>query len=157
MFRARALFDIARGKHMGSSISSAAENIPPQVYVRCTFCSQSIAHNLCIPGKNRRVTLPLLAQGAMYPKQKTTCCPVCSKSLPRCSICLLNLGTPTDNLREAIAKNLSSNDRPSGFDLWFTWCQSCRHGGHALHMSQWFEKHKICPVSECPCECPREI
>ena len=42
---------------------------------------------------------------------------------------------------------------PSGFDLWFTWCQSCRHGGHAIHMLQWFEKHKVCPVSECTCEC----
>lgn len=160
MFRSRALFDIARGKHMGSS-TSAAENIPPQVYVRCNFCSQSIAHNLCIPGKNRRVTLPAsyhLTPGGLLPKQKTTCCPVCFKSLPRCSICLLNLGTPTDQLREVIAKNGSTNDiKGSGFDLWFTWCQSCRHGGHALHMSQWFEKHKICPVSECPCECPREI
>ncbi|CAG8733516.1 7839_t:CDS:10, partial [Dentiscutata erythropus] len=159
MFRSRALFDIARGKHMGTS-PSAAENIPPQVYVRCNFCSQSIAHNLCIPGKNRRVTLPTsyhLTPGGILPKQKTTCCPVCYKSLPRCSICLLSLGTPTDHLREVIAKNGSTNDiKGSGFDLWFTWCQSCRHGGHALHMSQWFEKHKICPVSECPCECPRE-
>ncbi len=42
---------------------------------------------------------------------------------------------------------------PSGFDLWFTWCQTCRHGGHAIHILQWFEKHKICPVSECNCQC----
>ena len=21
---------------------------------------------------------------------------------------------------------------------WFTWCQTCRHGGHADHMTSWF-------------------
>ena len=24
------------------------------------------------------------------------------------------------------------------FEQWFTWCQSCRHGGHAQHMVDWF-------------------
>ena len=24
------------------------------------------------------------------------------------------------------------------FGQWFTWCQSCRHGGHANHIAQWF-------------------
>ena len=24
------------------------------------------------------------------------------------------------------------------FGHWFTWCQSCRHGGHANHMAEWF-------------------
>lgn len=39
------------------------------------------------------------------------------------------------------------------FDKWFTWCQTCRHGGHASHMMQWFSKHKECPVVECTCRC----
>ena len=25
------------------------------------------------------------------------------------------------------------------FPDWFTWCQSCRHGGHAEHMAQWYK------------------
>ena len=24
------------------------------------------------------------------------------------------------------------------FGQWFTWCQSCRHGGHAQHITEWF-------------------
>lgn len=24
------------------------------------------------------------------------------------------------------------------FGNWFSWCQSCRHGGHAEHVSKWF-------------------
>src|SRR5688572_4092363 len=44
MFHARAHFDIARGKHA----ETAADMVPPQVYVRCNYCSQSIAHSLWI-------------------------------------------------------------------------------------------------------------
>ena len=25
------------------------------------------------------------------------------------------------------------------FKNWLTWCQSCRHGGHSDHISDWFE------------------
>lgn len=25
------------------------------------------------------------------------------------------------------------------FGHWFTWCQTCRHGGHSSHMTYWFE------------------
>ena len=24
------------------------------------------------------------------------------------------------------------------FASWFTWCQTCRHGGHTLHIAEWF-------------------
>ncbi|KAH8556998.1 hypothetical protein BGW37DRAFT_417580 [Umbelopsis sp. PMI_123] len=66
---------------------------------------------------------------------------------------MLHLGTPTDALRQAMASNNSQNLDPAGFDLWFTWCQTCRHGGHAIHMLDWFRTHKHCPVSECDCMC----
>ncbi|ORZ36254.1 hypothetical protein BCR44DRAFT_1389309 [Catenaria anguillulae PL171] len=41
----------------------------------------------------------------------------------------------------------------SGFDSWFTWCQTCRHGGHAGHILAWFERHTRCPVADCDCKC----
>ncbi len=25
------------------------------------------------------------------------------------------------------------------FGQWFTWCQTCRHGGHSSHMTDWFK------------------
>jgi hypothetical protein len=37
--------------------------------------------------------------------------------------------------------------------MWFTWCQTCRHGGHAKHMLEWFEEHTECPVNNCDCNC----
>ena len=37
--------------------------------------------------------------------------------------------------------------------MWFTWCQTCRHGGHAKHILEWFEEHTECPVNNCDCNC----
>jgi len=77
MFHTRAKFDIARGKHMISSTSSAADMVPPQVYVRCNYCSQSITHSLFIPGMRGRDVERYVIQassfqgaGGMTSKQK---------------------------------------------------------------------------------------
>nr|CCA18830.1 conserved hypothetical protein [Albugo laibachii Nc14] len=42
------------------------------------------------------------------------------------------------------------------FVEWFTWCQTCKHGGHSHHLADWFENHAICPVTDCKCQC-REL
>jgi hypothetical protein len=110
-------------------------------------------------------------------------CPHCKKSLPRCALCLMNLDCATPNAgggggggssggfvsdagglgdgsgggggaltadgRDALADTSSS----CAVEGWFSWCQTCRHGGHAEHMSQWFAKHAQCPVSDCECRC----
>ncbi|CAM9894124.1 unnamed protein product, partial [Chrysoparadoxa australica] len=39
------------------------------------------------------------------------------------------------------------------FEQWFTWCQSCKHGGHAHHIADWFRGHDECGVSGCDCQC----
>jgi len=41
----------------------------------------------------------------------------------------------------------------SSFDEWFSWCQTCRHGGHAKHLLDWFSVHAECPVTDCTCKC----
>ncbi|CAG8618340.1 3257_t:CDS:10, partial [Ambispora leptoticha] len=145
MFHQRARFDIERGKHVNPNRS--AEIVSPQVSVRCNFCNHSVAHGSFSPSSSS-VVRPLSKGKDGKQRQgflaKSTCCPECRKPLPRCAICLLNLGTPIDSLRET-SSNTPTFDGASGFDLWFTWCQTCRHGGHAIHISQWFQKHKFCP------------
>ena len=35
-------------------------------------------------------------------------------------------------------------------------CAACGHGGHLLHMHDWFQdeiKHKFCPEKDCTCRC----
>ncbi|KAI8913537.1 hypothetical protein EDD86DRAFT_187402 [Gorgonomyces haynaldii] len=121
LFHCRAKFDILWRK----------EEIPPQVYIRCNFCNTSIA-----PGsasKTKKGPLQLNKQSG------SSVCTNCRKPLPKCALCLLPLGTATN--------------QDSRFDLWFTWCQTCRHGGHAIHMFDWFRGHQKCPVAGCDCFC----
>uniref|UniRef100_A0A0X3PQ69 MIOS-like alpha-solenoid domain-containing protein n=2 Tax=Schistocephalus solidus TaxID=70667 RepID=A0A0X3PQ69_SCHSO len=137
---------------------------------------------------------------------KQTICWHCRKPLPRCSICLMHLGsvigsestTPTaiaadlpgGRLRTDLSpsarlktgpvrppKSLSEDIRGNGGTVlpvssWFVWCQACRHGGHAGHLSEWFyggggsdysgrggRTGSIpvnlieCPVNGCTCRC----
>lgn len=51
-------------------------------------------------------------------------------------------------------RSLEANSRNSlPFADWWTWCQSCRHGGHATHLAEWFDTHRECPVTDCTCKC----
>jgi hypothetical protein len=147
--------------------------IPSQIYVRCNFCNQSITHNLLNSSKtngpnnvsgnpNVLASAAQSAAGASgatnTPNQyKSSACPNCRKALPRCSLCMLLMGTPIDTLqnqRKGNHTNISENEDPqNSFNYWFTWCQSCFHGGHAIHMMEWFENHDECPVSNCNCKC----
>ncbi|XP_075259668.1 GATOR2 complex protein MIOS-like [Convolutriloba macropyga] len=56
--------------------------------------------------------------------------------------------TPTVSSSGAIGTT-----KTNPFKSWFVWCNSCSHGGHASHVSSWFEAHSICPVEKCKCRC----
>ena len=49
--------------------------------------------------------------------------------------------------------SLAYSAKMTAIDDWFTWCQSCRHGGHASHLLEWFAEHSECPVTGCNCKC----
>ncbi|CAZ82030.1 unnamed protein product [Tuber melanosporum] len=92
---------------------------------------------------------------------KATVCPHCKKSLPRCAVCLLNLGTVA---YKKVAVGLGTSvgggggverdtDRESDYDRWFNFCLACGHGMHAGHAKEWFGLRKVCPVPGCRCQC----
>lgn len=86
-------------------------------------------------------------------KYRTCSCANCSKTLPRCSLCLTQMGTPA-GIYWRPGLNFSKTDRKlSPFSSWFTWCQTCRHGGHAAHILDWFAENVLCPVAGCKCKC----
>ncbi|KAH3902545.1 related to SEH-associated protein 4 [Saccharomycodes ludwigii] len=95
-------------------------------------------------------------------------CSHCGAPFPRCAICLLPLGT--SNLPIVIEGSVDTcKMKPTSFndgnraDLderrrlklneWFSFCLSCNHGMHAGHAEEWFERHYICPVPGCSCQC----
>lgn len=112
-----------------------------------------------------------------------TVCPKCRKHLPRCSICLMWLGMPdpsyirnATNMAASIStigtthnhnRNLLATttqrqldngttvDRQDLLGNMITFCASCGHGYHADHASEWFAKHRVCPVADCACVCAR--
>lgn len=68
-----------------------------------------------------------------YQLLQLSSCPNCRKPLPRCAICLMHMGTTQGGIGSG------DNNKIMDFSNWFTWCQSCRHGGHVAHMTHWFE------------------
>lgn len=36
---------------------------------------------------------------------------------------------------------------------WFSWCQTCKHGGHIKHLIEWFRYNQKCPYLHCECQC----
>lgn len=134
MFHERADYDI-----MLAGFST--QKPPQQVYISCNFCGKSISAYLQNMDKSRGG--PQLHKTTTT-KAKLSSCPNCRKPLPRCCICLQYMGTTTGE---------PSGSKMTPFELWFTWCQTCRHGGHAGHLSKWFDEHQECPVSGCKCKC----
>ncbi|XP_014207535.2 GATOR complex protein MIOS-A [Copidosoma floridanum] len=135
MWNQRAHFDIIRG-------TTKSEKPSHQMYISCHFCGKSIS-----------TFMQGFARVRNYGKQgsqvKSTCIN-CRKPLPRCAICLMHMGTITD--LPSGNKNDDEN-KITEFSSWFTWCQTCRHGGHANHIIHWFQQHSECPVTSCTCRC----
>jgi WD repeat-containing protein mio len=134
-----------------------------QIFVSCNYCGHPISsyisraqsvkaqetymHQLSHHQYNRSSVT------ASTNKPRIQSCPTCRKPLPRCSLCLTQLGTPAGSYWRP-GLNFSKNEaKLSPFSSWFTWCQTCRHGGHASHLMQWFSEHTECPVAGCLCKC----
>ncbi|KAI8834305.1 WD40-repeat-containing domain protein [Chytridium lagenaria] len=134
LYEARAKYDIERNS--GFRDNKFGLYCPPPVLIRCNFCGHS-------------VSLSFSKRSTLKPGSGSSSgCPQCRKPLPRCSLCLGSMGTLPDS-----SNSSEITAEASPFDRWFTWCQQCRHGGHASHLTQWFEKNKSCPVVGCSCTC----
>ncbi|KAK5600370.1 hypothetical protein CRENBAI_025253 [Crenichthys baileyi] len=146
----RAEFDILRGKLDPSSKPLA------QVFVSCNFCGKSISYSCSAMPHQGRGFSQYGVSGSPT-KSKVTSCPGCRKPLPRCALCLMNMGTPVSSCsgtgKTDEKMDLTRDNKLAQFNNWFTWCHNCRHGGHAGHMLSWFRDHTECPVSACACKC----
>jgi hypothetical protein len=69
-------------------------------------------------------------------------------------VCVPNIQTAT------IALNFFLTDT---IDDAIVMCQTCRHGGHAAHILDWFygedgvRSHGVCAVADCDCQCAEEM
>ncbi|XP_018651636.1 hypothetical protein Smp_172540 [Schistosoma mansoni] len=194
------------GAGSGGSNTSNTMNSPSMIDTPCSPTATTTTTNLQMHGGGGKLTI----------------CQHCRKPLPRCSICLMHLGTsiPSNeytsvnnaiksaesmfqqtalsstgklsiDFMNAMQINTTSSSIPLSEDNainknnqknlysspeksspvpnsiymadWFVWCQACRHGGHASHLTDWFYGDsfdlgdngysKECPVSGCQCHC----
>uniref|UniRef100_A0A0B6ZZ52 Uncharacterized protein n=1 Tax=Arion vulgaris TaxID=1028688 RepID=A0A0B6ZZ52_9EUPU len=137
----RAQFDIVRQSLIQD------HRVAPHVHVSCNFCGKPVSANVSLLGRARSLITSPFSRGPQN-RPKVTCCPNCRKALPRCAICLTHMGTASGSGSET-----GSGAKLTPFQEWFTWCQTCRHGGHAGHITQWFQEHNECPVTGCTCKC----
>lgn len=149
----RDLLDKWRLWHERAQFDSLVQNtdsrkIPQQISVTCTYCSKPVSNNFLSSGGMR---MPRFPHGNSR-QNKAMACPGCKQQLPRCSVCLINLGSLSSHLPKTGAKP-KLDTIVNSFQTWFTWCQLCRHGGHAAHLMEWFSEHVECPVTGCACYC----
>ncbi|EJD52310.1 hypothetical protein AURDEDRAFT_158037 [Auricularia subglabra TFB-10046 SS5] len=153
LFDYRCKFDILRGQMLSDALASRggpAEApypwVPGQLRVRCNTCKK-------------------LLDTGVEARSKGMQCPTCKRPFPRCVICLLGLDVPAEDVRgSSLGGHVSPHDT---VDDGFIFCQTCRHGGHARHVLEWFfgssdmddssvvgvESHDVCAVGDCDCRC----
>ena len=163
LYHARCRLDIAIAAQRRALGGAAVPSPPPvQVYARCGYCNSSLVTGSGAPRMNAGPGPPPPGRAAestlRRPTPKASACPnpKCKKALPRCAVCLQHMGCPDPADGQAAAARTAGGvwrASSSAFGHWMVWCQSCRHGGHADHMREWFERHDECPVSGCACRC----
>jgi WD repeat-containing protein mio len=123
--------------------------------------------------------------------EQTNACSTCGRGLPRCSICLMTLNIAPDPVRSASLAHARSQGEfarlsalapfPESGNIEpptdtindaIVFCQTCRHGGHASHIIEWFfgdsagepgrgiggeRAHAVCAVADCDCHCANEL
>ncbi len=145
--------------HFDSQRLALSEQKPAkQIFARCNFCNSSLSMQMIQPAKLFRGFGRLAMKSkteAPFQKTQISSCPNCSKPLPRCAICLrsFDVGIPAMVAPHGAQPSEGVLSGTLAFGDWYTWCQTCRHGGHSQHMADWFSTHRQCPVSDCECEC----
>ncbi|KAJ2046153.1 hypothetical protein GGI08_006616, partial [Coemansia sp. S2] len=143
MFNIRCLFDIAHASHRVTRglphMSKVASDIAVHpADLRCQYCHQSLSSK----PSAAVAPSPLQTQAQAANTQNrllNTFCPKCPNPLPRCIICRMTLGAPI----------VVNEQHAADITQWFSWCQTCGHGGHAAHVHDWFSTHAECPVPGC--------
>ncbi|KAF8917059.1 hypothetical protein CPB85DRAFT_1431673 [Mucidula mucida] len=145
LFHHRVDFDVTRGQIVQEFVDDGYNPpevwAPRQILIRCNYCNKTISDD-----------------GSEIRRTKATSCPHCSRSLPRCSVCLMTLSVIPDAAREVELAHTSAQYADTIDDA-IVICQTCRHGGHASHVMDWFfdgdgtQSHATCAVANCDCQC----
>ncbi|CAI7579890.1 unnamed protein product [Penicillium palitans] len=161
----RARFDV--GSRRFAVTADGRKLMPPppqQVSLTCNYCTSPLtqhdASSQISPSTKSAENVHPTAGNPLAPTVMSgTVCPRCGRHMPRCGVCTLWLGSPDPMSRASIAADAEAGSRkPTETEVmrrFVVFCIHCNHGFHANHASDWFKRHKICPVAECNCICDR--
>ena len=128
--------------------------IMQQVYVSCNYCGKPVSKHTygmpegAIPAVNNASNETKKVQAALnmahlnkhQPRFQT--CPACRKPCPRCSVCMMNMGSNSGYFAgqsHMMPSGGKTGKKVTPFGSFFSWCQTCRHGGHCDHMEGTFK------------------
>ncbi|KIK80016.1 hypothetical protein PAXRUDRAFT_833780 [Paxillus rubicundulus Ve08.2h10] len=150
LFHHRVSFDVDRGQILQEAVQNGDlppfEWAPRHILLRCNYCSKPINSSVADDTN----------------KNRPSACPSCNRALPRCSVCLMTLSIVPDANRDAELLNTQVAYKDT-IENAIVICQTCRHGGHASHILDWFfgeegsRSHGVCPVADCDCHCGDEF
>ncbi|KAF8322197.1 hypothetical protein DL93DRAFT_1270336 [Clavulina sp. PMI_390] len=156
LFHHRVQFDLLRGEVNTAAIRDGEvapfEWVPRQMEIRCNYCGRLV--NAQQPMEPLATAIPQQTPGE---RVRSDCCPSCKWKLPRCSICLANIGLVNEEDRDVMLA--TSRGATDTADEAILFCQACRHGGHSSHILDWFfgglegKTHSSCAVANCDCHC----
>ena len=141
LWYARCRFDIEKGTRSKETKNKS---------IRCYYCGSSLA----LPDMMKALSVKKRGMSQFEPKGYTNYCPECMRSFPKCAVCLMPFNSI--NPYKELARSRKTHNTPAPivkFDEWFSWCEQCRHGGHAGHLLEWFQNSSECPVAGCSCHC----
>lgn len=161
----RARFDVGSRRFAVTADGRKLMSPPPQqVSLTCNYCTSPLtqhdASSQASPSSKSAENVHPTTGNPLAPTiMSGTVCPRCGRHMPRCGVCTLWLGSPDPMSRASIAADAEAGSRvPTETEVmrrFVVFCIHCNHGFHANHASDWFKRHKICPVAECNCICDR--
>ncbi|KAJ5774270.1 hypothetical protein N7457_009166 [Penicillium paradoxum] len=160
----RARFDV--GSRRFAVTADGRKLMPPppqQVSLTCNYCTNPLTQHDASSQVSSTKSSETVHQTTGNPLASTamsgTVCPRCGRHMPRCGVCTLWLGSPDPMSRASIAADTEADSRkPTEAEVmrrFVVFCIHCNHGFHANHASDWFKRHRVCPVAECNCICDR--
>ncbi|KAJ5514659.1 hypothetical protein N7463_004211 [Penicillium fimorum] len=161
----RARFDVSSRRFAVTADGRKLVPPPPQqVSLTCNYCTNPLTQHdtssqLSPSTKSAETVHSTTGNPLAAPIMSGTLCPRCGRHMPRCGVCTLWLGSPDPMSRASVAADAEASSRkPTETEVmqrFVVFCIHCNHGFHANHASDWFKRHKICPVAECNCICDR--
>lgn len=82
------------------------------VFLSCSFCGKNVSASIYDETRSRTASSNI---------NKLSSCPSCRKPLPRCSLCLLHMGTTNGASFQNKSGHVTWQSKP--FSKWYSWCQ----------------------------------